>query len=218
VSNSHRRPARIGVALAVSATLVACATEKSDRLSGASTTPTVVAQNRLHFQYAIFLDNRWQLKEAIDPLATDPLFQQERPPLAWYAEYERFVQDPTDPKITQGLSLRLSGHNATLVVSRESLETLGIVFETVTVPGRKAIGSTTSRDPSSPTILLMEAAFGSVQLLSHELDVADLVKAAEQIKIVDADIWRETGGVVLRVPASEAARCKAEHIPLDSCR
>jgi hypothetical protein len=98
VRNSHRRPARIGVVFTVAATLVACGTETIGRLSGASTTPMVVAQNQSHFQYALFVDNRWQLKEAIDPVTTDPLFQQERPPLAWYAEYERFVPDSTDPR------------------------------------------------------------------------------------------------------------------------
>ncbi len=160
---------------------------------------------------------QWKLREAIDPLTDDPLFEVEHPSLSWYAEYERFVPDPTDSTITRGLNVRLSGHEATLDEARESIEKLGIQFEAVTVSGRRAVATTSNRDPSSPAIVLMETTFGSVQLLSHELDVADLIQLAEQTIDADADAWRGAGGVILRVTAAEAARCQADQIPLDSC-
>lgn len=92
--------------------------------------------------YALQPDDSWQLHEAVDPKADDPLTARERPSLDWYAEYVRSQHTEM---------VRLSGHGADLEETRTELERLGFAFVSVGVSVNGAIPTYAQPTPSAET-------------------------------------------------------------------
>jgi hypothetical protein len=149
----------------------------SDR-SGTTAT-TVVAG------YAVLSGDDWRLVEAHDPPADDPVANRDRPPLDWYAEYDR--GDPQAP-----VRVRVSGHSARLGVAARELEAVGFRFE----PGRALVGVGTSGEEPGPSVVLVARGDRTVMLLSYELDPDELEAVTADLVDVDSEGWLASGGTI----------------------
>ena len=130
----------------------------------------------------------WDLQQAVDPPAADPVAAVDRPPLDWYAEYGR--DDATE-------MVRLSGHDASLAEARSSLEEVGFAFDEAEVDGHdEALVGWQEADPSGPAVVLLGAGSRVLVLLSYELDGAALTTFGGSVRTVDEQEWIDAGGVV----------------------
>jgi len=141
-------------------------------------------------RYAVLDDPSWRLQEAVRPGAGDPLRSVERPPLVWYAEY---VAAPTP---SEGLMVRLSGHDVPAAQARAALEAVGFELGPVAVAGWSATGGSSPADPSGPDVLLLDHGPGSFLLLSYEVDVEALARLAARLRVLDEQGWVRVGGVL----------------------
>lgn len=138
--------------------------------------------------YAVQADDDWQVQEAVDLAADDPLATSERPPLDWYAEHVR--TDRTE-------MVRLSGHGDRLGDTRSEHEQLGFEFRDVTVPGwGEGLAGNHPADASSPELLLVSFGERSLMALSYDVPADVLLEFMGSVEGADRDEWVDAGGVI----------------------
>lgn len=138
--------------------------------------------------YAVQTDDGWQLQEAVDPTADDPVAANERPALDWYAEYVR-------SEYTE--MVRLSGHGADVEAAQAGLEQLGFTFDSVTVAGHEeALAGADPRDESSPEVLLVKSGDRTLMALSYDVEREVLADFMQSVEVTGRDDWVAAGGVV----------------------
>jgi len=142
-------------------------------------------------RYALLRAERWKFNEAIDLADGDPLASIDRPPVDWYAEYERSSASRSE-------MVRLSGHRASLDEHRAELEKVGFELSDVDVEGRRAIGGSDRDDAASPAVLLLEQGGRSLLLLSYDLSLEELARLSEHLEPADRAAWLAAGGVIRR--------------------
>lgn len=167
---------RLGFAAALSAAALAgCADDASEANATSDT-------------YAVQTDGGWQVQEAVDLAADDPLATRQRPPLDWYGEYVR--SDHTE-------MVRLSGHGASLGDTRSELELLGFEFSDVTVPGRRdGVAGNNPGDGSSPEVLLVSSGERTLMALSYDVPRDVLLDFMGSVEGAERDEWVDAGGVI----------------------
>jgi hypothetical protein len=168
---------------------IAVATLVSGCSPGAEKTSRSVGRGDAGRHYALLADDRFELQEALDPPAGDPLTSIERPLLDWYAEYVRSSE-------TSSQMVRISGHQTTFDQSRVQLEDKGFQFRDVTVEGWRAIGGSIPGDSPGEAVLVLENGESSLAVLSYELTLDDLVALAAKIEPASAARWVRAGGVI----------------------
>lgn len=136
--------------------------------------------------YLLLAAEGWELQEAVDPAADDPIATIERPPLLWYAEYEQGAADTPS-------RVRVSGHDGDLAAVLDALVP-GFGFEDRTIDGRPALVGR-GNDPLGPSVVVLEHGTTSVMVLSYELPVEQLADLATRVEEVDEAGWAAAGGV-----------------------
>ena len=138
--------------------------------------------------YALQQNPSWKLQEAIDPRPEDPIAANDRPPMDWYAEYVR--SDHT-------VMVRLSGHDASVEVSRAALEAVGFSFVKANVAGNEsALRGHSEADQSGPSLVLLPTGTRTLVLLSYDAGLEELTAFASGVKTVSKADWIAAGGVV----------------------
>lgn len=157
-------------------------------LAGCSDDDAAEDVDALAGTYAVQTDDGWEVQEAVDPAAADPLTERERPPLDWYAEYIR--SDHTE-------MVRLSGHPASISETRAELEQLGFRFGDVIVPGRgDAVAGSHPGDQSSPEVLLLSSGERTLMALSYDVPRDVLLAFMGNVEGATRDEWLAAGGVI----------------------
>lgn len=138
--------------------------------------------------YAGQTDGDWQVQEAVDLAADDPLATRERPPLDWYGEYVR--SDHTE-------MIRLSGHDASLGEARSEYEQLGFELSDVTVRGwGHGVAGNHPTDASSPEVLLVPSGSRTLMALSYDVPLEVLLEFMGSVEGAERDEWVDAGGVI----------------------
>ena len=157
-------------------------------LTGCSDDDATTGGNAASETYAVQTDDGWQLQEAVDLAADDPIATRQRPPLDWYGEYVR--SDHTQ-------MVRLSGHDATLSDTQSELEKLGFELRDVTLPGGgKGFAGNHPDDESSPEVLLVQSGERTIMALSYDVSPDVLLGFMASVEGADRDEWVNAGGVI----------------------
>lgn len=169
---------RLAVAVALGAVALAGCSDDEAASDGYAASAT----------YAVQTDDGWQVQEAVDPAANDPLATRQRPPLDWYGEYVR--SDHTE-------MVRLSGHDASLGDTRSALEQLGFEFSdaAVAVWGEGVAGRHPG-DESSPELLLVPSGERTLMALSYDVPPDVLLDFMGSVEGAERDEWVDAGGVI----------------------
>lgn len=185
-------PARaIATVLLAAAQLAGCSGEDGDDAHVSGSTPC--ADDRGAGPYFLFEHHDWQFQDAIDhPDDPGPLEEVE-PSLDWSAQYERFTPSAGGSSV-EGVSLRLSGHDAALAEHQHELR--GFEPDELEIDGAPALAGI--GPDGAPTVVTMEIADGyTLMLLSYGLPLEELVDVAAAVDRVCQPAWREAGGRVL---------------------
>lgn len=176
---------------AVLAMLVGSCGDEPDQV--ANTAPGLCASDGGAGPYFLYEHPDWEFRSGADyPADAGPL-QRVEPSLDWFVEYERFTPSSEGATI-EGVSLRLSGHEADLATQREEL--LGFQTDEAESSGRSAY--TGVSPDGKPTVIGVEVDAGyTVMLLSYGLGVDELVEIAAAIEQVCQQAWVDAGANIL---------------------
>lgn len=169
---------RLAVAVALSAAaLTACSDDDAASDVNAPSDP-----------YAVQTDDDWQVQQAVDLAADDPLATMERPALDWYGEYVR--SDHAE-------LVRLSAHDVGLSDARSDYEQLGFELSDVTVPGwGDGAAGNHPADASGPEVLLVPSGERTLVALSYDVPSGVLLEFMASVEGADRDEWVAAGGVI----------------------
>lgn len=143
--------------------------------------------------YFLYEGDGWEFRSGTDYPPDDGPLARVETSLDWFAEHERFTPS-TDGATVEGVSLRLSGHEADVAGQRNELQ--GFRTEDAEVDGHSAY--TGVSPDGEPTVVGVAIGDGyTVMLLSYGLDVDELVEVASSIEQVCQEAWIGAGGRVL---------------------
>ena len=143
--------------------------------------------------YFVFAAPDWEFREAVDyPDDLGPLEAVE-PTLDWFAEHERLTPS-ADGQTVEGVSLRLSGHDASLDEQRSEL--VGADLRDQQIGGTRALAGI--GPDGAPTVVTMAVADDyTLMLLSYGLDLEELIQIAADVQPACEQEWIEAGGEIL---------------------
>ncbi len=144
--------------------------------------------------YFLFEHEDWEFKGATDlPEDLGPMEAIE-PSLDWYAEHERLTPS-TDGAMVEGVSLRLSGHDADLDEHQDELS--GFDAEEQLINGVRALAGI--GPDLAPTVVTVTVTNDyTLMLLSYGLELEELIDlAARRVHQVCQPEWIEAGGEIL---------------------